>query len=244
MKEFLYLVFAIIPAFLWIFYFYRQDEGESEKEPCGLLVYAAIFGAAAVIPAAFVELFVTKNLIPLFFPSVKFIAPISSYPQFTSFLISSLIIIAIVEELVKLLVVRLSIYRARCFNEVSDGIIYMVAAALGFAAFENFLYFLKFGQEVIFARSLLTPLFHASASAIVGHYLGLAKWDKKYRIKVYLAIPCAIGLHFIYNVLVLSASMTDNNLYTALAIILLAISGKWMLDKFQETEEIDHDCEV
>jgi RsiW-degrading membrane proteinase PrsW (M82 family) len=204
MKEIIYLIFAVIPTILWVLYFYKHDKGE--KEPCKFLIYAVILGAAVVIPAAFLELFVTKNLIPLFFPHAK-VAPISAYPSFASFLIYNLIAIAIIEEVLKFLVIRFTVYRAKCFNEVADGIVYMVAAALGFAAFENFLYFLKFGQEVIFIRSLFTPLFHASASAIVGHYLGLAKWDKKFQKKVYLALICAIILHFVYNFLVFFVSV-------------------------------------
>lgn len=241
MKEIIYLIFAVIPTILWVLYFYKNDKGE--KEPSRLLILAVILGAVVVIPAAFLELFFTKNLIPFFFPQDK-IAPISSYSGFSSFIIYNLIIIAAIEETLKFLIIRLTVYRAKCFNEVSDGIIYMVACALGFAAFENFLYFLKFGQEVIFIRSLFTPLFHASASAIVGHYLGLAKWDKKYKRKVYLALIFAIILHFVYNFLVLFAGFEGSSLYMILAVLLLAISGKWMLDKFKETEKIDGECKM
>lgn len=239
MKESLYLIFAVIPAFLWIYYFYKHDRGE--KEPKRLLILAAVFGAIAVIPAAFLEIFITKNIIPFFFPQIK-AAPISAYSTFAVFLILNLIVVSVVEEVLKFLSVRLTVYNSERFNEISDGIVYMVTAAFGFAAFENFLYFLNFGNEVIFVRSLFTPLFHASASAVVGHYLGLAKWDKKFRRNVYLALIFSIVLHFLYNFLVFFSSFAESFFYIILAILLLAFSGKWMMDKFKECEDMDEEC--
>lgn len=240
MKESIYLIFAIIPAVLWIFYFYTHDKGE--KEPLKLLFYSAFFGALVVIPVAFLELFIIKNLIPYFFPQFK-IAPISAYTNFSSFLLISLLIISIIEEIFKFLAVRLTIYNSKYFNEIADGIIYMVAAAFGFAAFENFLYFLNFGNELIFVRSLFTPLFHASASSIVGHYLGLLKWDsKKFGWHIYLALFFAIILHFFYNFLVFFAGFSDNFLFILLAVLVLVFSAKWMFDKFKKSEEIDKIC--
>lgn len=241
MKEGIYLIFAIVPAILWIYYFYTHDKGE--RDPLRFLILAAVIGAVAVIPAALVEIFITKSILPLFISSSK-IAPISAHSKFTIFLTFNLIIISVIEEVFKFLSIRLTVYNSRYFSEIADGIVYMVAAALGFAAFENFLYFLNFGQDVIVARSIFTPLFHVSASAIVGHYLALAKWNKSYNKKVYVALLCAIILHFIYNFLVFSASFSGSYLYTILAIILLAVSGRWMLEKFKETEDLDEEEKI
>jgi len=241
MKNIIYFIFALVPAILWIWYFKSHDK--AEKEPLRLLIFSAFLGAVAVIPAALVEVFIAKNIIPFFFPQ-KQIAPLIIYGGFTSFLILNLLVVSIVEEVFKFLSVRLTVYNSKNFNEVSDGIIYMVSAAFGFAAFENFLYFLKFGQDVIFMRSLFTPLFHASASAIVGHYLGLAKWDKCFSKKVYLALAFSVGLHLVYDSLVFFSVLQENSLYMILAIVLLIISGYWMLRKFKECEDIDDRCRI
>ena len=240
MEKITYLIFAIIPAVLWILYFNKKDKGE--KEPARLLILAACLGALAVIPAAFLELFFTRNIIPFFFSDLKDVSTsiISNSPA----LFINLFVVSVIEEILKFLSIRLTIYNSRYFNEISDGIIYIVAAALGFAAFENFLYFLNFGNDIIFARSLFTPLFHASASAIVGHYLGLAKWDKKYRKKVHLALIYSIILHFVYNSLVFFSQFTGGMLLISLAIVLLAFSGKWMLDTYRQTEEMDDRCSL
>lgn len=239
MKESTYFICALIPAVLWIWYFYRHDKGE--REPARLLILAAFLGAVAVIPASFLENLFTQSARPLLLSEAKDF-PISLLSTFWFFIILNLIIVSIVEEIAKFLAIRLTIYNSKYFNEVSDGIIYMVAAAFGFAAFENFLYFLNFGNNVIFARSLFTPLFHASASAIVGHYLGLAKWNKCYKRKIYIGLICSIILHTVYNFLGFYPQFSGKIIgYTMrfLVIILLVLSGKWMLDKFRETENID-----
>ncbi|OIP23363.1 hypothetical protein COX95_03090 [bacterium CG_4_10_14_0_2_um_filter_33_32] len=238
MKQIIYLIFAIIPAVLWIYYFYKHDKGE--KQPLRILILAAVFGAIAVIPAAFLEIIAIKKIIPVILPFEK-VSSISSYTSFTLALILNVLFISVIEEVLKYLSVRFTVYYSKYFDEISDGIICMVAAAFGFAAAENFLYFMKFGQDVIFIRSLFTPLFHASASAIVGHYLGIAKKEKKYQKKVLLAIIFAALLHFIYNSLVIFSGMSEKLLYNFLAIVLLVFSGKWMLDRFKETERIDEE---
>ncbi len=241
MQDFLYFIFALVPAVLWIYYFRSHDK--AEKEPVGFLVFSALLGALVVIPAALAEVFVAKNIIPFFFPKTP-VAPLSLYGGFTGFLVLNIFAVAVIEEVFKFLAIRLTVYNSKHFNEVSDGIVYMVSAALGFAAFENFLYFSKFGPNVIFMRSLFTPLFHASASAIAGHYLGLVKWDKRYSKKVYLALAASVGLHFIYDLLVFFSSLKENFLYMILAIALLVVSGYWVVKKFKDSEDIDEKCEV
>lgn len=230
MKEIVYLIFAIIPAVVWIYYFRRADK--NEPEPVRLLVIAAFVGAAVVLPAAYTELFIAKNILPV----------LGLTASVSGFLLVNLAIVAVVEEVFKFLAVRFSVYYSECFNEYSDGIIYLVSAALGFAAFENFLYFINFGNEVILIRSLFTPLFHASASAIVGHYLGIVKFSGKYSKRIFFALIFASIIHFIYNLLVFQANLTGNFLFIILAIVLLALSAKWMFDKFQEAEKKDAKC--
>jgi len=238
MNEFFYLFFALVPAVLWITYFYKSDK--SEPEPIRLLLISAFIGGLMVFPAGYLQLFFTKQVAP-FFLSV-FGVESSIYFSSIYYLIVTLLIVAIVEELLKFLAVRFSAFYSNSFNEYSDGIIYMVAAAFGFAAFENFLYFLNFGHEIIFVRSVFTPLFHASVSAIAGHYLAMYKFNKKYRKHLIYSIIFSILVHFLYNFLVYLSSFADNFLYVVLAVLLLLLSAKWMFDKLKEEEERDEKC--
>lgn len=230
MTHVLYIIFAIIPAFLWIYYFHKADK--NEPEPVRLLVISAFIGALVVLPAAYTELFIAKNILPNFGLKVSG----------SSFLLINLAVVAVVEEIFKFLAVRSSVYYSESFNEYSDGIIYMVSAAFGFAAFENFLYFLNFGHQIIVVRSIFTPLFHASASAIVGHYLGIVKFKGSGRKKILFAIIFASIVHYLYNLLVFRANIEGSFIFIGMAIVLLALSAKWMFDKFREAEKKDAKC--
>jgi RsiW-degrading membrane proteinase PrsW (M82 family) len=236
MREALYLIFAIIPAVIWIYYFYKKDKGE--PEPIRLLFIAFFVGAIVVIPAAYLEIFITKNILSKFFLDDH----LSSGEFLSYFILLSFVCVAIVEELFKYLAVRFTVYYSDDFNEYADGIIYIVAAALGFAAFENFLYFLNFGPDIVVARSLFTPLFHASASSVVGHYMIQMKFSRVFKKKVAAAFIVSSLIHVFYNILVYSFSSTDNYWYLATALLFLVLLGIWMIGKFKEAEEVDEKC--
>ena len=108
--------------------------------------------------------------------------------------------VGIVEEFFKYLAVRLTVYRSKEFNEVMDGMIYMVSAALGFAATENVGYMLGFGYAVAFPRAILSYLAHISFSAILGFYMGKAKIEGKKNLdlrRFYLCCTASLSLQFI-----------------------------------------------
>lgn len=233
MKQILYLIFAIIPAALWIYYFVKHDK--AQKEPLGLLLLTALIGAAAVIPAGLLETFINNYILPFCFSDGGSFVNIG----LSGFIIASFISISVIEEVIKFFSVKLTVYKSKYFNEHADGIVYMVVAAFGFAAAENFLYFCKFGHEIIFLRSLFTPLFHASAAAHAGYYLGRLKLCECQKKNVYKGLLFAIFLHFTYNVLVFSAGAYNNHLFTLLAVVLLIWSGNWMINKFKQTEYED-----
>jgi RsiW-degrading membrane proteinase PrsW (M82 family) len=115
------LAFSLLVALFWLKKFRKMDK--YEKEPERLIYLTFVAGALATIPSAILE-------IPLAFPSSP-----RAYPVKDLFL--SFLWVGMVEEFFKYLAVRLTVYRSTEFNEVMDGIIYMISAALGFAATEN-----------------------------------------------------------------------------------------------------------
>ena len=124
-------------------------------------ILAFFAGAVATVPSVLLESFLHLH---------DQGSPILLRNLFLSFLW-----VGIVEEFFKYLAVRLTVYRSNQFNEVMDGMIYMVSAALGFAATENVGYMLGFGFSVGFLRAILSYLAHISFSAILGFYMGKAK---------------------------------------------------------------------
>lgn len=99
------------------------------------------------------------------------------------------LIVGPLEELVKLLAVRVFAFRSDSFDAVIDGTVYGAIAGLGFAAIENVVYISGVAAEIDGGASLLTAATgiatvralvgpgHVIYSAIAGYYLGLAKFN-------------------------------------------------------------------
>jgi len=91
----------------------------------------------------------------------------------------SLIVIALVEEVVKFLMTRLMLFKNKVFDEPIDAMIYLIVIALGFAFFENFLVvFDNYLNEialletigVLVYRFIGANLLHVVSSGIIGFY--------------------------------------------------------------------------
>jgi RsiW-degrading membrane proteinase PrsW (M82 family) len=174
--------FSLLVALYWLKKFRKMDKYEKEPERLVYLVFFA--GALATIPSALLEspLHIAAQPKP---PALK--------DLFLYFLW-----VGIVEEFFKYLAVRLTVYRSKEFNEVMDGMVYMISAALGFAAAENVGYILGFGFFVGFLRAMLSYLGHLSFSAILGYYLAKAKFEGQ-RNWLWIGFIWAISLHWLYD---------------------------------------------
>ena len=154
------VILAIAPAFFWLWWFYRKDR--YDPEPRGLILKVFFLGMLPVFPAAILELLLLK------------VIPGASGETFAAAIIGNLLVIAPVEEYGKYLVVRRWAFRHSAFNEPLDGIVYAAAAALGFAALENFFYLLGEGAWLILIRGPISTLGHVLFSAFWGYALGMA----------------------------------------------------------------------
>jgi RsiW-degrading membrane proteinase PrsW (M82 family) len=176
------LLLSLLVALFWLKWFRRMDKYEKEPER---LIYLAFFaGVLAVFPSILLE-------IPVHWTG-RF-KPSSLTPLFLSFLW-----VGGVEEFFKFLAVRLTVYRSIQFNEVMDGMIYMISAALGFAAAENVGYMLGLGFSVVFVRAILSYLGHVSFSAILGYYLAKAKMESRGEW-LWIGFSLAVALHWLYD---------------------------------------------
>lgn len=141
-------------------YFYRQDR--REPEPRAKVAKVMLWGALCVTPSIWWEL----TYGPATLPRAGW--PLALYAWAG---------VAFPEELCKLLAVMVSIYRDPEFDEPMDGIVYGVAASLGFAALENVLYVLAKGGEVGLLRALLTVPCHAFYGVTMGYWLGTTRFS-------------------------------------------------------------------
>jgi protease PrsW len=182
---------AIAPGIFILFYIYNKDK--YEPEPKGLIITTFFFGVAAAIPAGLLEAaFQGGTGIPL-------------EGNIVGAFLGSFLIVAPVEEVAKFLAVRIKAYNSASFNEVMDGIVYSVAAALGFATIENIFYVYQYGFATGIFRAVFSVPMHALCGGIIGYYLGMKKMhmaENKYYIFAGLLI--AILFHGAYDFVLFS----------------------------------------
>ncbi|AAL82173.1 PrsW family intramembrane metalloprotease [Pyrococcus furiosus DSM 3638] len=202
------IFFAYAPALALLWYFYHEDK--LEPEPKKYVILTFLFGATvSVIMAIIIE----SLLVPSWITSIGALLPA------TFFYIS--LVAGIVEEPAKALAIKLP-YKARQMDGIMDGVIYGVAAGLGFAATENLLYGLGYGMGTTIARALLTPLAHASWSAIIGVGYGLKSEGKIYDLTPYFAL--AILLHFLWDYFAFLSTVVSAYYIFVILILLINIS--------------------
>ena len=148
---------------------------------------------------------------------------------------------AFIEEYMKYWVVKNSVLTKPDFDEPHDSIIYMITAALGFAAMENILIAFKVYPEgfgaalgIISLRFTGATLLHALASGIVGYFLGLAWFFYHFKKQIVaFGLILASFLHLIFNYLIFlnpSAALAGNTLLLLGMMVFLLI----LFDKLKE----------
>jgi RsiW-degrading membrane proteinase PrsW (M82 family) len=209
MLLFLVLLFFVGIAAALAFFFIKNDKGE--REPVSALWIALGLGFVGAIGAGVLE---------------KFIIPMSALDPGTS-AITMLIAamgIGIIEESFKFIPLAIFIYPRRYFNEHTDGIIYFALAGLGFGLPENILYSVQFGAKVGIGRLILTPIFHASTTAIVGFYLAQSKVMHSTKVKTGLVLALMMILHGLYDF-----GISSRNPYLTVVSIVITIMLAVML---------------
>jgi protease PrsW len=159
------LVLCLVPALLWLGYFYLQDRHEPEPKEFVLGVY--LLGAFVAWPLARY----TQGL----WPSMPVGGPLSPKAVFFAIVPGGL-----AQELAKYLVVRYSVYMSDEFDEPMDGIVYMMAAGIGFATAENWHAIGAAGGTIFLATGtmnvVVATLAHGCFAGVLGYALGIAHW--------------------------------------------------------------------
>ena len=199
----LYIFFGLAPSTIWLLFYLRKD---SHPESNQMILKIFFFGMLAAIPAALIEMgiFETFNkLTPLIFKWMGI--------NFSSNLVTILNIfigVALVEEILKYLVVKEKVLNNPEFDEPFDAMLYMIIAALGFAAVENVLILFPLVPDFLIGEALTIISFrfvgatflHALSSGLVGYFLALSFLKTRRRTELILAgLGIAIVLHGFYN---------------------------------------------
>lgn len=190
---------GILPPIVWLLFWLRED---ANPEPKKEIVLVFFFGMVSVIAALILE--------NSFLGTNSLLKKIFGYSLVT-FQILNLLIFALIEELSKTGAAFFTGIKSKFFDEPEDGIIYLITAALGFAAAENALFIagsLKAGvsQSIVVSafRFINAVLLHISSAAIIGAGFAFSFYHKERRIKeIVFAIFLATLLHAFYNFLIL-----------------------------------------
>ncbi len=177
------LVMSLVPAVLWIAFFYRMDA--NEPEPKGMIVRVFLLGALLASGLGL-------PLIGLFDLSEWLYAA----PWVT--LLGAVLVIGFIQEFLKYAAVRFSVYRSLEFSERTDGIIYSVAAGLGYATVLNINFMLENGGGnlgLAATRIVLTALAQASFAGVCGYFLG----RQRFETRPLWWMPLGLGLSALLN---------------------------------------------
>jgi RsiW-degrading membrane proteinase PrsW (M82 family) len=235
----LYIIFGILPSLTWLFYYLRKD---LHPEPKRMIVKIFLWGAVITIPVFFVQIGLASLL-----------EKSNLNPIITS-LIYWFIVISFTEELFKYFVVKMKALNSPDMDEPMDIVIYMVVAALGFAALENVLYlFSPVGQlsfEAILSRTLLisfirfvgATFLHTLCSAVIGYAIAISYCDEKNRSTEFIfGLAMAVLLHGLYD---FSIMTLDGNLKLVIPAIVIVALAILVFSGFTRLKKMKSVCEV
>ena len=174
MSPFLLLA-ALVPAAFLMVQVYRLDR--IEKEPAGLLLKLALFGALSGLAAGAIEGALTRVL------------DVTLGGGLLRLMLENFLAVALVEEACKRWVVLKFAWRHPAFDYRFDAVVYCVFSALGFAALENILYVAEYGFAVAVSRALLSVPGHCFFAVYMGIYLGQAKMAERAMQWYYIELP-------------------------------------------------------
>ena len=169
------LLAALVPAAFLMVQVYRLDR--IEKEPAGLLLKLALFGALSGLAAGAIEGALTRVL------------DVTLGGGMLRLMLENFLAVALVEEACKRWVVLKFAWRHPAFDYRFDAVVYCVFSALGFAALENILYVAEYGFAVAVSRALLSVPGHCFFAVYMGIYLGQAKMAERAMQRYYIELP-------------------------------------------------------
>ena len=198
-----YFILGLAPSIIWLLFFLRKDvHPESNR----MIILVFLLGAAIIPFVAIAECipigFHPEGEIKCFLPSFfKDFLPLGG-------LLYIFLGVAAIEEIAKYLVVRIKVLKSPELDEPLDIPLYMIIAALGFAAVENILVLL-FSEDplliheasvIIAIRFVGATFLHALSSGTLGYFLARSFFKPEQKRKLlFIGFTSAIALHGFFN---------------------------------------------
>ena len=192
---------GILPALLWLWFWLKEDKKRPEPRRTLFLVF---FAGMLVVPLA------------LFFENSVFLIEKKLGIEKTFLGMAALLFLwALIEEILKYLAAKYSALKKISFDEPIDALIYLITAALGFAALENIMFLLKTFKAENMMLGVITgnlrfvgaTLLHVATSAIVGASIAFSFFRKENRKRnLFIGILSATVLHFVFNYFIMTSN--------------------------------------
>lgn len=180
------LLFSLVPTLMLVGFVLHVDR--KSKEPAKNILICLLSGILTISLASYFESLVMPYL---------------------SSSIALTYIWAMIEELSKIAIFYLFIFDNKHFDDINDGIIYMMLIALSFAGLENIMY--AFSESTIsesislaLMRDLTTVPLHVICGIVIGYFLSLGYFSKERNKKssnIILAIITSSFIHGTFNLL-------------------------------------------
>ena len=230
----LLVLLGFLPSLIWLNFYFRED---CHPEPKHLLTKVFLMGIIISPLAILFQLLLVKcelavNLQKFCFP-IGVLTP--SSPEF--FFWS-----ALVEEFIKFYAIKLMILNNPEFDEPIDAMIYMMTAALGFAAVENTLIIFQTISEgvtvavnTLILRFIGATLLHALASGLLGYFLAISWFFQHHRKKLFIiGLIIATIFHFTFNIVIFALEgQVTALLYTTSLLLGLAFLVSILFDRLK-----------
>ena len=199
--------------------------------------------------------------VPVFLIQIGFSELLNQLQTFTFFAsypividaIKWFIIIALTEELLKYLVVKINISGSYVLDEPLDVMLYMVVAALGFTAVENILYLfspidnisfdviIKTTLAVSFIRFIGATFLHTLCSATLGYFMALSFFKTEKRLKLtIIGIFISGATHGLYDFSIMTLKTPLNFVIPVIIITGLAMFVIFAFNKTKRMKSISN----
>lgn len=188
MMLYLNIALAVGPAVLLLMWAYSRDTARPEPKQLVLEAFGLGIVALAIALAAGLAL----EPLARFFTGAWRIA-------YRAYFVAGFL-----EEAAKLVVVLFLVTHHKEFDEVADGLVYTMAASLGFAVIENVLY-LTGPPAVLLIRGISAVPLHATAGGVMGYFVGMSRIEG--RGSSLTGLLAAVALHGTYDYLVFSGGL-------------------------------------
>ncbi len=238
----LYPFFGILPSIVWLCYYLQKD---LHPEPKKMIVKVFLWGSVITIPVFFIQIGLSELL-----GSLQALTFFKYYPIAVD-IIKWFLIIALTEELLKYVIVRISALKSYALDEPLDAMLYMVVAALGFAAVENILYLfspiglmsfdaiLEATIWITVIRFIGATFLHTLCSATLGYFVAMSFFDTKKRLQLtMIGILAATLLHGLYDFSIMTLHAPFVYVIPIVIIIELAVFVISAFDKVKKMKSV------